>query len=292
MRAPLLASIISITHPSHSLERHMKTFRPRTLLAAGCAAAALALPTIGYSASVSVVAPNALEFAPGNAQSPAPFNFYGSSGSRTQMVYSSSFFQTSGPLSINEILFRPFPGFAPSGFFGDTLNISNVTVQLSTTSRLDEAGTPLAATFASNVGANVQTVYSGALSITTAATAGPTAAFDYRIALQSAFAYDPSQGNLLLDVLIPDGAVVSGPGLLGFGTFDNVNTANDGVYSVNNIGSGSALSGTANTAGAIAKFLGETPGPGVAVIPVPAALPLMLSGLIGLGIFARRKQQA
>jgi hypothetical protein len=60
----------------------------------------------------------------------------------------------------------------------------------------------LSATFANNVGADDTVVFSGPLSLSSAFT-GPSAGpkdFDIVITLQTPFLYDPSAGNLLLDV--------------------------------------------------------------------------------------------
>jgi hypothetical protein len=96
--------------------------------------------------------------------------------------------------------------------------------------------------------------------------------------------YDPAHGNLLLDVTIPSGATVSGPGF-GFLTFDTVNTIDDGIYSVVNISSGSALSGTLSTAGAITSFA-VTP----AAAPEPSTWVMMIAGfgILGAGMRKRR----
>ena len=69
--------------------------------------------------------------------------------------------------------------------------------------------------------------------------------------LQNPFIYDPSLGNLLLDVLLPVTATLTSNGLFGFTTFDQVNTLNDGIYSVLDINSGATATGIGSTAGAI-----------------------------------------
>ena len=47
-----------------------------------------------------VVAPPGSANQVGNAQSPGPFRFYGTGGSRNQTVYDASFFVAGGPVSI------------------------------------------------------------------------------------------------------------------------------------------------------------------------------------------------
>lgn len=228
----------------------------------------------------TIVAPSGA----GNAQGPAPFNYYGTGGSRNQEVYGASLFgAASGPIMITEIDFRSYPGAAPSGLFGDTLNIANVNIQLSTTSFGDETGTALSTNFADNIGADVMTVYSGALTLHTT----NPGSFDYSVVLATPFLYDPTAGNLLLDVNIPVGSQVSGNGAFGFLTFDNANTINDSIYSVVNLQNGSATSGTADTSGAITQFV-FTPAD-VTAAPEPLTLSLFGAGLLGMGIGRRRK---
>src|SRR6185437_1485696 len=168
--------------------------------------------------------------ATGNAQGPTPFNYYGSSGSHVQQIYDSSFFP--GAELINGFSFRAFPGAAPSAFFGNSVNISDAVIQLSTTAAgADESGSLPSATFADNMGNDAKTVFSGALHLATAATGTGPQPFDYTVNFSQPFLYNPIDGNLLLDVMIPSGATVSGQGF-GFLTFDTVNTIDDGIYSV------------------------------------------------------------
>lgn len=218
----------------------------------------------------------------GNAQGPAPFRYYGSGGSRVQQVYSSSFFFA--PISLTSISFRAYPGASAGVFSSNAFSISNLVVRLSTTSRGDETGNTLSSTFASNVGANVTTVYQGALSLATAATGIGPQPFDYTITFQNAFAYNPSMGNLLLDVNVL--GAVSGGGF-GFITFDTVNTLNDGIFSVVDINNGAATTGTLSTAGAISLFGGTL----AAAVPEPATWAMMLLGfgMIGASMRYRRR---
>lgn len=171
---------------------------------------------------------------PGDAQGPAPLNYYGTGGSQTQQIYDASFF--SGPTEITGISFRAYPGAAPSGFFSNTVNVSSLTVALSNTSvsANEASGAQPSTTFSANEGANLTTVFSGAATFTTAATGTGPQPFDYTLNFTTPFLYDPSGGNLLVDFLIPQGASVSGSGF-GFLTFDNANDLNDGVRSIVNI---------------------------------------------------------
>jgi len=225
--------------------------------------------------------------ATGNAQAPTPFNFYGSSGSRVQQIYDSSFFP--GDELINGFSFRAFPGAAPSLFFGNSVDISDVVIRLSTIAAgANESGSLPSATFADNLESDVTTVFSGALHLTTAATGTGPQPFDYTVSFSQPFMYDPADGNLLLDVTIPSGATVSGPGF-GFLTFDTVNTIDDGIYSVVNISDGGAASGTLSTAGAITAFSVSS-----AAVPEPSTWMMMVTGfgILGAAMWRRRLKSA
>ena len=126
----------------------------------------------------------------GNAQAPTPFNYYGSSGSQVQQIYASSFFP--GEELISGFSFRAYPGAAPSFFLSNTVNISDVVIQLSTTSAgADEGGSLPSATFADNLGGDATTVYSGALTLTTAATGIGAQPFDYTVTFSQPFCTIP-----------------------------------------------------------------------------------------------------
>ena len=130
--------------------------------------------------------------AAGNAQGPAPFNYYGSSGSRVQEIYASSFF--AGAELINGLSFRAYPGAAPSLFFGDSVDISDVVIRLSTTAAgANESGSLPSATFADNLESDATTVYSGALDLTTAATGTGPQPFDYTVSFSQPFLVQSSR---------------------------------------------------------------------------------------------------
>ena len=149
------------------------------------------LATVPAQAQV-IVAPNAFATANGGGQAnTAPFNNI----SRFQQIYAASQFSAlSGPELITNIAFRPA---TTQGAF--TYTDSSIQFDLSTNS---EAVSSLSSTFATNVGSNDQIVYSGALTFTSAGTPGGGAAgpFDAILALQTPFLYDPTQGNLVLDI--------------------------------------------------------------------------------------------
>ncbi len=237
-------------------------------------AVAMLLTTAAPAVAADIVTVTPANPPSGEAQSPAPFTYRGTTGSRTQQVYASSFF--SGAQTLTGLAFRSTPGFRNGADYG------NVVIRLSTTAFGDEQGTPLSSTFADNIGSNVTTVFEGALSFAAAATDG----FDYVVNFTSGFNYDPSAGNLLLDVLIPNGTSVSGPGFF-LASYDVANRFNDGVYSVNSVFDGNATTGFANTAATITQFTGtELAG----AVPEPASWLLMIGGFGLVGANLRRRR--
>jgi PEP-CTERM motif len=154
------------------------------------------LATAGRSHADLVVVPNAYTNVEGNSNNGFPYNIqpFGLTSQRYQQVYSSTQFG-SGAMMISQILFRPDAQSGSS--FSSTL--PNVQIDLSTTSASASA---LSFNFASNVGADDTVVHSGALSLSSSFT-GPSGGpkdFDIVINLSTPFLYDPSKGNLLMDV--------------------------------------------------------------------------------------------
>ncbi|BAZ52788.1 hypothetical protein NIES4103_54530 [Nostoc sp. NIES-4103] len=155
----------------------------------------IALSTGGL-AQAAIIVPNGLEATEGNINNGWPFGL-GFQG-RYQQVYSASEFASlSVPQLISQITFRPDSDFGNQGAFSSTL--SNILINLSTTTSTPDN---LSSIFANNVGADNVTVYSGSL-LLESADEGPDAGpknFDIVINLQNPFLYDPTKGNLLLDV--------------------------------------------------------------------------------------------
>ena len=261
----------------------MHSISPRPLFAAItiAATACFALPA---AAGLTTTLPGGFDNMGGGFQGPAPLRFPGSGGSRVQLVYESSLFGNfDGPRLITGLDLRAFPGFAPNALFGNSVTASNIFIRLSTTAFGDE-GNALSSVFANNIGGDVVEVYSGGLTLTTAATgATPVNPFDYTINFQTAFMFDPSLGNLLIDVNIPSDATVTDNGAFGFLTFDTVNNLNDGVYSVFNGSSGDAQTGNAGSSGPIIRVHSDPlPGSGPVAVPEPGMLALFAAGFAGL----------
>lgn len=217
--------------------------------------------------AVDVVVPAAQATAPGNGQSTLPLRNYGTGGSRFQQLHDASTLTGfAGPHTITRIAFRarqtPF-----LSFIGNRVSVSNIRVQLSTTSRVSDttAANGLSGQFADNIGSDVVTVYSGQLTLMTAFTGSPTPGpFDYSITLQTPFTYNPAEGNLLVDFLIPDTATVTGNGSIGFAQFDTFTDAfpsADGLASAAGA-TGSATIGANSTRGVVIQFRGEPAGCG------------------------------
>ncbi|MBA3961301.1 MAG: hypothetical protein H0X40_05290 [Chthoniobacterales bacterium] len=147
--------------------------------------------------ATSIVAPNANATVEGDVRaSTAPLN----DSSRFQQIVGSSQFGSS-PIMITQIAFRPDSTQAAPF----SINFSNLRLDLSTTS---VAVGSLNSTFASNIGANNTTVFDQGITLSSANLPGPgnTKQFDIIITFTTPFLYDPSAGNLLLDLttLNPD----------------------------------------------------------------------------------------
>lgn len=144
----------------------------------------------------TVVVPNVLENIGGFISLDIPFSC-GESGldsMRYQQVYLGSEFPQAG--LIDKISFRLEniePGFGPTILPG-------VLMELSTTQKQPDA---LSDTFADNVGPDVQTVFSGNLTLSAPECNTQPCPFDIMIPLQSPFFYDSQNGNLLFDIRIP-----------------------------------------------------------------------------------------
>jgi hypothetical protein len=188
------------------------------------AAAALCVLSWGTSANaqvpVTVVVPSAQATTNGNSTNVFPFNprATGANTIRYQQVYGAGEFSP-GRYVISQIAFRAEPSGTP--FTGTT---GTLQVDLSTTGAAPDA---LSTTFADNVGADNTTVFSGQWALSTA----NNGVFDLVLTLTTPFEYDPSQGNLLLDVRNSGGGTI---GVLNnvFVSFDGQNTVGDSTSRV------------------------------------------------------------
>ena len=218
-------------------------------------------------ADIMVVSPGPETSTEGGIQNGFPFNVGNttSSSMRYQQVYTSADFSAiTSPSLITAILFRPDATFGAA--FSTTL--SNVTIDLSTTSKTPST---LSATFANNVGADNTVVHTGSLSLSSADTgpAGGPKAFDIVINLSTPFLYDPSAGNLLLDVTNFGGGLTT--------QFDAVLSGDSHVNRVWVLGSTSAASGTVDdiSAGLVTEFQFSPSG-----VPEPSAWLLLGTSIV------------
>jgi hypothetical protein len=177
------------------------------------------------------------------------------------MVYDASFF--SGPILIDTMTFYNSEFDSP-----DTFDPATYTFKLSTTSAAD--GT-LSSTMSANIGPD-EAVF-GVFAIGGGAV---PASFSF---VGTPFLYDPSAGNLLLEVSKPDGADT-------FSAFTDNSSPLAGVSRVWN-GDGSDTGIVNESYATVVTFSGEPPAP----VPEPATLTLAGLGLVGFAGAARLKRR-
>ena len=263
---------------------------PALALAAATAIAALAAPA---SAQLTTVAPAGFAETDGSLNSDGPLGTTtdGTAGRRYQQIYDASLFGNfDGPRSITEIQFRA--ATTENAFRPNSITASDTRIQLSTTGVSATPGATADGNFSSsfpdNVGADAQTVYRGALTLDRGGSnpSGQPQPFSYGFALQTAFTYDPSMGNLLLDVVVPNGATVTaGPGFGGVESFDASVASGDGTASA--FGTGGGPVGAAGQAGLVTQFTSSP-----AVIPEPTGLALAGVAAGWVGLRRRRGERA
>jgi len=174
--------------------------------------------------------------------------------SQYQQVYSSSAF--TGPININEI------SFYNHNYADGIVNSGTYTISLSTTSASVYS---LSSTFSANLGADNTTVFNGSLPALTGGVGG-----QLNIFLGSSFSYDPSMGNLLLNVNV--GSIT-----------------NSSSYAYLDVVTGSGLV-SRNYGGNVDTDYGLVTGFDVATsaVPEPTTWAMMLVGFAGLGFAGMR----
>jgi len=227
-----------------------------------------------------IVAPNANVALEGNASSTAPFN----GPFRYQQDYEA--FQFGGtPFLINAIAFRA--DASQSAAFSAT--VANMTVMLSLTNKGTNGGAGgMSSTFAANILGPQTTVFSGGITFNSAPTGSPHA-FDVVIPLTTSYLYDPSQGNLLMEIVNQSAWAVTPGSQFGFLDFDFSNSSPRPIARIFANGGPSSPTATVANAndpnrGLVTEFIGTA-----FSVPEPASLGFML---IGLGAIARRRRRA
>lgn len=158
-----------------------------------CAAAFLFLPVLTLPAQATVVVPNGLATTEGNATTAYPWG-RGTGQIRVQYVYDSSHFTAQGvqqPILIDRLRWRANGGAAQAGG-----TYAAVTIRMSTCP-VDQS--QVVSTFASNHGADLTTVYAGPVNVLTGAGTTPNNWY-VDVQLTTPFRYDPSQGDLNVDL--------------------------------------------------------------------------------------------
>ena len=221
-------------------------------------AAALALAQPAKSAdppnpSTLVVLPGGQATNFGNVSVAYPWNLDSATGAtslRYQQVYGASDFGgVSG--TITQLGFR-VASAASNGTAFNPVTLSNVTIILSTTTAAPDG---LNSTFAGNTGPDAVTVFQGSLTLSSSAVLPPETGaaplFDARVYLQTPFNYNPTNGNLSMDLAIntdlTGGAATS--------YFDAQNTEGDSVSRVWATDSGATKATTVDSKGIITQFL-------------------------------------
>jgi len=227
-----------------------------------------------------IITPNGNAAAEGGASTTAPFN----GPFRYQQDYEASQFG-GAPFLITAIAFRP--DSSQSGAFSAT--VANMTVMLSLTNKGTNGGASgMSSTFAANVLGAQTTVFSGGITFNSTPTGSPRA-FDVVIPLTTSYLYDPSQGNLLMEIVNQSAWTVTPGGQFGF--LDLAFSPPNLVPTARIFANGSPSSPTATVAngngpnqGLVTEFIGTSIG-----VPEPASLGLLL---FGLGAMARRRRRA
>jgi hypothetical protein len=223
---------------------------------------------------VSIVVPNANEFVEGNTENGIPFNFIIRS-IRYQQIYESTQLSECG--NIVQVNFR-FDDNRP----GDSETYPNIFIQLSTTNVTLAA---LSTTFADNIGPNVTTVYDGELIFSAPDCGSGPCPFDNTITLQTPFNYNPSDGNLLLDI-----SNLQGSSYQQFDAVNPVPSITRRVFSLNV----DAEIGEVDSLGLVTQFVCEPlPPPPPAPIPTLSEWGLIVMagilGIVGFMVIRRRK---
>ena len=244
--------------------------------------AALSAITASPVMAATYVVPTGFDAVEGNSGSRNVLGFI--NVARLQQVFNASQFLT-GPVTLTGVSFRA-NGASFGGLFSGpgtafTHTTQGLQIALSTTAA---SADNLSTSFAANTGSNVINVLPRAnVTYGTAANSanGTTKDFDVFLNFVNPFTYDPSKGNLLLDLTNFDGSDSSGT------TLDGVNTLGDGTSSLF-VSNGTGGTGATSTFGYVTQF---TTGTVAGAVPEPASWAMMIVGLGAIGFAMRRKSK-
>ena len=163
-----------------------------------------------------------------------------------------------------------------------TTTLDNVTIELATTSIAPTTNDPTFADYLTNSAqtTNVQTVFSGDLTVSTSETLtqpGGPKVFDINFPFTTPYAYNPADGNLVLDLVIASDTVTST-------LLDASNTsADESIQSQYFAAASGATTGALEPRVDVLEF-------STSPVPEPATWALMLVGVgaVGAGLRARR----
>jgi hypothetical protein len=246
----------------------------RHALVAGIACVAVAAAA-GPSRAAFVVVPNANAGVEGSSNNGFPYNlnFFNVPSMRYQQVFDASQFAgVGGPILISEIRYRTDSGTGNP--FATVL--PNIRLDLSTTA---VNSSTIGLNFASNIGADNTTVHNGALALSSAAVGPGPRPFDVVVSLTTPFVYDPSAGNLLLDVRNFGGGLTTQ-----FDAASNTGVTKR-VYAENVNAANGVVDPLGDKYGLITGFTYESAN----VVPVPASAVLFATGG-AFGLFGLRRR--
>ena len=237
------------------------------------AALTLALAPVAVQAA-DIVVPNANANAAGGSNNFFPINTGTGVAMRYQQVYASSQFGAV-PVTLTALKFRQASDATGGAPFSTIL--PSIAINLSTS--LNRVGS-LSTTFADNIGANVTTVLSGAVAVSSTA---PTAhsgvePFDIVFTFATPFLYDPTAGDLLLDFQNFGGGVTT--------NLDFITGGSNVVGRLFSFGNANATTGFAQQAAGIVTAFSIAP---AAAVPEPASWAMLIAGFGLTGAALRRR---